>query len=117
MEKSFPKTEIFVPLRMGGETSPFGRPVADQFIILCRRGSREMGDPCIDPSDGIRDICAIDGDMIADEEIFRNILLNPLPILIFLLNGPSPVTHLPDLKRRFSRRLAERRGRKEDEKK
>jgi hypothetical protein len=108
MEKSFPKPEIFVPLRMGWETSPFGRPVADQFIIFCGRSSRKMGNPCIDPPDGIRDIRAIDGNIIADEEIFRYILLNPLAILIFLLNCPSTVTHLPDLKGRFIDRLAER---------
>jgi hypothetical protein len=117
MEKGFPETEILVPIRMRRETSPLRRPVADPFVVFCGSSSREMGDPCIDPSDGIRDICAIDGDMIAHKEIFCQILLDPFGISIFFLNGPSPVTHLPELKRRFICRLAERWGRKEDEKK
>jgi hypothetical protein len=76
-----------------------------------------MSDPCIDPTDGIRNICAIDRNIIADEEILSNILLNPLAILIFLLNRPSTFTHLPDLKGRFRCRLAERWGWEKDEKK
>jgi hypothetical protein len=108
MEKSFPEAEIFMPLRMGWQASPLRRPVADQFIILCCSRSREMGDSSIDPSNGIRGICAIDRNIIADEEIFCNILLNPLAILIFLPNRPSSIAYLPDLKRRFIDRLAER---------
>ncbi len=60
-----------------------------------------MGNPCIDPPDGIRDICAIDRDIVADEEIFCDILLNPFAISNLLFNGPSPISHLPDLMRRF----------------
>jgi hypothetical protein len=117
MEKSSSETKIFVPLRMGRQTSPFSREVADQFIIL-RCGCRwEVGNPCIDPPDGIRNICAIHGDMIADEEVFCQILLDPFAILTLLFNRPSMLTHLPDLERRFSCRLAERRCREKDEKK
>jgi hypothetical protein len=111
MEKGFPETEILMPFRMSRETSPLRRPVADPFVVFCGSSSREMGDPCIDPSDGIRDICAIDGDMIAHEEIFCNILFHPLPILIFLLNGPSPIPHGPDLKRGFIDRQVPRKHR------
>lgn len=117
MEESSSETEIFVPLRMGRQTSPFSREVADQFIIL-RCGCRwEVGNPCIDPPDGIRDICAIDGDLIADEKILCDILLNPFAKSLLLLNGPLPVAHIPDLMGRFMDRLAERRCREKDEKK
>jgi hypothetical protein len=116
MEKSSSETEIFVPLRMGRQTSPFSREVTDQLIIL-RCGCRwEVGNPCIDPPDGIRNICAIDGDMIADEEILCNILLNPSAILTLLFNRPSSITYIPDLMGRFMDRLAERKGGKEDQK-
>jgi hypothetical protein len=75
-----------------------------------------MGDPCIDPPNSIWNISAIDGDMIADEEIFRNILLNPLPVLNLLFNGPSTILDGPDLMRGFLHGLAERGNWKKDEK-
>jgi hypothetical protein len=110
MEKGFPETEILVPIRMRRETSPLRRPVADPFVVFCGSSSREMGDPCIDPPDGIRNICAIDRDIVADKEIFRNILLNPSAISMLLFNRPSSIAHLPDLVGRFMDRLAEARG-------
>jgi len=67
-----------------------------------------MRNPCIDPSDGIRDISAIDGDIVADEEIFRDILFDPFSISNLLLNAPSTISNRPDLLRGFRYRLAER---------
>ena len=81
-EKGGSEALILVPLRMGGQMSPMGGPVANQFIVLCRGRCREMGDPGIDPPDRIRNIGTIDRDFMADEEIFGDILLNPFPELI-----------------------------------
>jgi hypothetical protein len=116
MEEGFPETAILMPLGMGRQTSPLGCPVTDQFKIFCRGGSGKMADPCIDPPNSIWNISAIDGDMIADEEIFRNILLNPLPVLNLLFNGPSTILDGPDLMRGFLHGLAERGNWKKDEK-
>jgi hypothetical protein len=73
--------------------------------------------PCIDPPDGIRDICAIDRDIVADEEIFRNILFDPFSKLDLLLNAPSTISNRPYLLRGFRDRLAERGSGERDEKK
>jgi hypothetical protein len=75
-----------------------------------------MKNPCIDPADGIRDICAIDRDTVADEEIFCDILFDPFPISNLLHNGPSAISNRPDLMGRFLHALAERGGGEEDEK-
>jgi hypothetical protein len=60
-----------------------------------------VGDPRIDPSDGIRNICTVNRNFIADKKILGDIFLYPFPISNLLLNGPSTVLHLPYLKRRF----------------
>jgi hypothetical protein len=75
-----------------------------------------MRNPCIDPADGIRDIGAIDRDIVADEEIFRDVRFNPLRIPALLLNRPSTIPHGPDLKGGFLHGLAERGSWKKDEK-
>jgi hypothetical protein len=75
-----------------------------------------MRNPCIDPPDGIRDICAIDRDIVADEEIFRDILFDPFSISNLLLNAPSTISNRPDLMRRFLHGLAERGSGERDEK-
>jgi hypothetical protein len=72
--------------------------------------------PCIDPPDGIRDIRAIDRDIVADEEIFRDILFDPFAKLDLLLNAPSTIPHGPDLMRRFLHGLAKRGSSEKDEK-
>jgi hypothetical protein len=71
--------------------------VADPFAIRCGSGSGKMGDPGIDPSDRIDGIRTIRGDLVADEEIFRNRFLHPFfkPMLFF--NRPPAVTDFPDL--------------------
>jgi hypothetical protein len=76
-----------------------------------------MRNPCIDPADGIRDICAINRDTVADEEIFCDILFDPFAISNLLRNGPSAIPNRPDLMRRFLYALAERGSGEEDEKK
>jgi hypothetical protein len=117
MEEGGPKTLIFVPLGMGRQTPPLGCPVADHFMVFCCGCSREMKNPCIDPADGIRDICAIDRDTVADEEIFCDILFDPFPISNFLPNAPSTVFNRPDLLRGFLHGLAKSGSREQDEKK
>jgi hypothetical protein len=116
MEESFPETAILMPLGMGWQTSPLGCPVTDHFKIFCRGCSGEMRNPCIDPPDGIRGICAIDRDFVADEEIFRDILFDPFSISNLLLNAPPTIPNCPDLLRGFRCRLAERKVGKEDQK-
>jgi hypothetical protein len=96
--------------------TPFGGPVANPFALFDGGGSREVGDPGIDPSRGIRDVCTVDRDFIADKKIFRDIFLHPSAISNFFFNGPPPVSHLPNLKGRFLHRLAEGGGGKGDEK-
>ena len=76
-----------------------------------------MGDPCIDPPDGIRNIGAIDRDLVADEEILGDILFDPFCKSTFLFKGPPTVSNRPDLLRGFRDRLAERGGRENEEKK
>ena len=76
-----------------------------------------MSDPCIDPPDRIWDVCTIYRDLIADEEILSNICLNPLAIILLLLDCPLPITYLPDLGGRFFHRLAEGGGSDKDEEK
>ncbi len=84
-----------------------GGPVADEFIVLCRGRGRKMGDPGIDPAKRIGDIGTIDRNLIADEEIFGDILLDPFPELDFLRKGPTPVGNLPDLLGGLLHNLAE----------
>jgi len=115
MEENFPETEITIPLGMSRQTSPLGRPVADPFVVLGGGCSREMGDPSIDPPDGIRNICTIDRDLITDEEVFCNVLLNPFSITALLPNRPSSIVHLPDLMSGFVHGLTKRGGPQKDE--
>ena len=79
--------------------APLGRPVTDQFIVLGRGCGREMGDPGVDPADGVGYIGAIDWNPVTDEEIFGDILFDPFPELSLLLHAPPPVGDAPDLKR------------------
>jgi hypothetical protein len=116
MEEGLPETAILMPLGMGRQTFPLGCPVTDHFKILCCSGSRQVRNPCIDPPDGIRDISAIDRDIVADEEIFCDIFFDPFSISNLLLNAPSPISNRPDLIRRFLHALAERGSREKDEK-
>jgi hypothetical protein len=60
-----------------------------------------MSDSGIDPAESIRNIRTIYRDLIADKKIFCHILLNPFPEPVFFLDGPAPVGHPPDLKRRL----------------
>jgi hypothetical protein len=94
---------------MGWKLPPIGGPVAYQFPILGRGSSREVGNPCIDPSHSIRDIRTVNRNFIPDEEVLCDILLYPLTISDFVLNGPSSVSHLPDLGWKFFRGFCERR--------
>jgi hypothetical protein len=116
MKEGFPETPILMPLGMGRQTSPLGCPVTDHFKIFCCSGSREMRNPCINPPDGIRDICAIDRDIVADEEIFRDILFDPFSISNLLFNAPSTISNRPDLMRRFLHGRVKRGSGGEDEK-
>jgi hypothetical protein len=75
-----------------------------------------MRDACIDPPDGIRNIGAIDGDLVTDEEIFGNVPFDPLCKSNLLLKGPSTISHCPDLLRGFRYRLAERGNGEKEEK-
>jgi hypothetical protein len=84
--------------------------VADELPLFCCGRRREVGDPCIDPPNGIRNICTVYRNLVTDEKIFLNISLNPLTIVLLLFNRPSTIAHAPDLKRRFFYRLAKGRG-------
>jgi hypothetical protein len=75
--------------------------MADESAVLGCRRCREMGNPGIDPTNRVRDICAVDRDFIADEKILRDIFFNPFAELMLLFNRPPPLTHFPDLKRRL----------------
>jgi hypothetical protein len=75
-----------------------------------------VGDPRIDPSDGIRNICTVNRNFIADKKILGDIFLYPFPISNLLLDGPSAVIHFPYLKGRFFDWLAEGGSGEEDEK-
>jgi len=99
VEKRGAKPEILVPLGMGRQMSPLDRPMADQFIILRCGGCWKVGNPCINPSYGIRDICTINRDLITDEEIFRNIRFDPFAIEIFFLHRPPSIAYTPELRR------------------
>jgi hypothetical protein len=91
--------------------------MADPFVLFGSGCSREMGDPCIDPPDGIRNICAIDGDLITDEEVFCHILLDPFTITALLLNRPFSFAHLPYLMGGFVDHLTVRRDCEQGEEK
>jgi hypothetical protein len=97
VKKGFAKPKIFVPLGMGWEISPFPGPVADQMAVLRCGCSREMGDPCIDPSNRIGDIGAVHGEFIPDEEILCDIFLHPFAESEFFFNSPSAVPDFPYL--------------------
>ncbi len=60
------------------------RPVADELPLFCCGSCREVGDPCINPSNRIRNICTINGNLIADEKILRDIRFYPLAIVLLL---------------------------------
>jgi hypothetical protein len=89
---------------------PVRGPVADPFAIRCGRSSGKMSDPGINPSDRIDGIRTIRRDPVANEEIFRNCFFHLFfkPVLFF--NRPPAIADVPDLLRRFIRRLAETRG-------
>jgi hypothetical protein len=106
MEKGPTETLILMPFFMSGKVSPLGRPVSDEFMVFCRGGCGKMGDPRIDPSDGIRDIGTVDRYFMADEEILREIGFNPLGVTVFLFNGPPTLSHHPNLKGRFLDRFS-----------
>jgi hypothetical protein len=72
--------------------------VADQFSIFCGGGRREVGDPRVDPSHSIRNICAINRNLVANKKILVKVLFDPFAIMDFLLNGPTTVSDLPYLK-------------------
>jgi hypothetical protein len=91
---------------MGRYFPPFFGPVAHPFAILGRRRRREMSDPSIYPSNGIRNICTVNRNFIADEEILGNIFLHPFSIPNLLFSGPSVVSDAPHLKRGLLHRLA-----------
>ncbi len=97
---------VMLPLRVGWKMLPVFGPVADQFAILCSSGSRKMGDPCIDPSDRIRDIRAVDWGPVAKEKVLRNIFIHPFSKPILFFNRPSVEADFPDLIRGFIQRLA-----------
>jgi hypothetical protein len=80
---------------MGRKMSPHGGPVANEFMILCGGGCRKVGNSGIDPPDGIRDICTVNRNFIADEEVLFDIFLYPFTKLNLLLNCPVAVSHFP----------------------
>jgi hypothetical protein len=96
--------------------------VANQFSVFCCGGSREVGDPRIDPSNGVRNICTINRDLIANEEILCHIGLDPLTVIFLLFNRPSTIPYPPNLGRGFLYDLfpegskRERKGKKDGEK-
>ena len=90
---------------------PVRGPVADQFTLLGGGGSRKVGHPGINPPDRIDGIRTIRGDVVANEEIFRNIFLHPFFKTALFFNRPAPIADFPDLVRGFTRRLAETRSR------
>jgi hypothetical protein len=75
-----------------------------------------VSDSCIDPSHGIGDIGAINGNFISDKEILGDIFLHPFAKSNFFFNRPSTVSHLPNLERGFLERLTERGGGEEEKK-
>jgi hypothetical protein len=101
MKEGFAETNVFVPFGMGGKMSPIGGPVANEFIILCGGGCWKVGNPCINPSYRIRDICTVHRNFISDEEIFCDVFLYPSGVIFLFFNGPSPIAHFPNLMRRF----------------
>jgi hypothetical protein len=107
MEKGGTETYVFVPFWVGRKMLPVRGPVAYQFAISCGSGSGKMGNPGINPSDRIEYIGTIRGDLIANEEIFRNIFINPFCILRLLFDGPMVITDFPELIRRFIYHSAE----------
>jgi hypothetical protein len=117
MEKGLSEPLISVPFQMDREMFPLRRPMADELAVLCCRGCRKMGNPCIDPPYCIGDICTINRDFIPNEEILCNILLYPFTILNLLFNGPSMIVHLPNLSRRLLDCLTETgKGKREENK-
>jgi hypothetical protein len=46
---------------------------------------------------------------MADEKIFREIFFDPSGEIFLFLNGPSPITYLPNLRKRFLHRFSKRR--------
>ena len=98
MKKGFAETKVFMPLCVGGEMIPIRGPMADEFVVFSRGSCRQAGDPCIDPSDGIRDIRTVNWNFMADEEIFCNIFFDPSGEIQFLFICPSLFLNLPNLK-------------------
>jgi hypothetical protein len=88
--------------------------MADQMAVLRCGCSRKMSNPRIDPSHRIGDIGAVHGDFIPDKKILCDIFLDPFAKSDLLLNRPSPVAHLPYLRRGFLSGPCERRGREKE---
>jgi hypothetical protein len=84
--------------------------VSDELIVFCRGGCGKAGNSRIDPPDGVKDIRAVNGYVMADEKIFREIDLDPPGVIFFFFDAPSPFPNGPDLKRRLQGRTAESRG-------
>jgi hypothetical protein len=83
-----------------------------------------MVDPGINPTDRIDSIRTIRGDLIADEEIFRNRFIHPFfkPALFFkrpapIADFPDLIGGFPDLIRIFIQRLADARSRDKNDQK
>jgi hypothetical protein len=117
MKEGLAKTNIFVPFGMGGKRSPIGGPVANQFIILCCGSGWEMGDPCIDPSYRIWNICTVHRNFITNKEILGDIFFNPSGIVFLFFNAPSSISHLPNLMWRFLEGFTKRGSGEEKEEK
>jgi hypothetical protein len=117
MEKGPSEALIFMPLQMGREMSPVGRPVPNELMILGRRRSRKVGNTGVDPPNRIRNIGAIDRDFISKEEVLIQILLHPSGKKDFFLHRPSTIPHLPDLRGGFGRISSKTKKRKGEQKK
>jgi hypothetical protein len=89
---------------------PVGGPVADQSSLPGGRGSGEMIDPGIDPSDRINGIRTICGDLVANKKILRYRFIHPFSKLIFFFNRPSAIADFPDLIGGMIERLAKALG-------
>jgi len=71
--------------------------MSNELIVFSRRSRRELGNPCINPPNGIRDIGAVNRYFMLDKKIFRDIGLDPLGEIDFFLDTPPPLSNLPDL--------------------
>jgi hypothetical protein len=74
-----------------------------------------VGNPRIDPSNRIGDIGTVDGDLITDKKILRDVLFDPFSESTLFLNSPSTVPHFPYLKWGFFHGPCERESREEED--